>query len=33
MAIALELLQSVITGVIAALIYDLAKAIYKRFRR
>ena len=33
MDIAQGFLQSVITGVIAALIYDLAKAIYKRFRR
>ena len=29
---ALELLQGIVTGVIAALLYDLAKAIVKRFR-
>jgi riboflavin transporter FmnP len=33
MVIALELLQGVIAGLLAALLYDLAKAIIKRFRR
>ena len=32
MAIALELLQGIVTGVIAALLYDLAKAAIRRVK-
>jgi hypothetical protein len=32
MAIALELLQGIVTGVIAALLYDVAKAAIRRVR-